>query len=101
FNVAMMRSRTGWWMISSALTSYPPQPQAREHQRAAADDSHPEKEMLVQPDEADERRGRDRNPGNRVANAGEDAAQHVHQRDEQRNERRDLLSADRRHHEEG
>src|SRR6266567_407677 len=88
-------------LVGRAHGSYAPHPEARQDQRAAADGRHPEREMRTQEDEATESKRRDRDAGNDVARPAPDAAQHIDQRDEERNESADLAAANRRHHEEG
>src|SRR5262249_54854210 len=79
FNAAMILSRTGWWMMSSALPSAvlpisrPRQPPSGEQQRAAADERHPQHEMLAQQEEAAEGERGDGDSGGRVTGTEPDA----------------------------
>src|ERR1700722_14112994 len=58
FSVAMIFSRSDWWMISSGpMASDLPQPQATEDQRAAADEAHVERIPRADGVEADQRQG--------------------------------------------
>src|SRR4051794_11579226 len=60
FSAAMIRSRSGWWMISSSSAmSAPPHPEAAEHQPAAVDKGHPQLEPVADQEIADQRQRAD------------------------------------------
>src|SRR6267154_2166602 len=57
FSAAMIRSRNGWWMMSSssAIALAPAHPQAAEHQPATIDKGHPQVEPVADPKIAHQR----------------------------------------------